>query len=905
MSKLKIAQLTKYCEEEAVNKKVYPVTLLQAVYDACTGVRLDRLLASINSIYLPYAGSFKETMLTIPAKQRRNGLIVTFKDLSGVINTVRYKTENVTIADEQWGTRSNWEGWTFDSAIDDLAAAIDVIFKDLGSYPDFSAIFNTTITEKVETYLDEPDNKTAMADLLKDSIVATAKETTLEVWREACNYADIVSILYGGTKEATEAIFADLDNHENIIEVIRTQTQAALEEEILKSVTNIFDNVHDHEDIYNHFVSVIDNKLHDIFYNVLDYKDLAEIVRECINAKLADLTSDEEILAVINGYVEDWLKAMLTDPKKYPEVAKAINEQICKHTNFVFNHVSKYPEVLGAIDNGVYEKLKYIIGNSQDNNDLRIIIDGFVQGYVHDIFNNVGCDTPLSSVIKYEVINRVNFIFNHITENRGLLLQLDKLVTDCVKDIINHIDDYPELKKFIEETARVTRHNVIVGFPDLSFTYDELADLNGKVFDKVEITYSYPNPIKEDDALILEVPVKDDRDISGKAKAVLVGYAITVYGSSPVGRGANEYDTHTAIVDVVIINTIYTILDERLDNVITAAGLNPDGSFKMFREPEIDKCVNYRDVTFALLLAIRKVGQATLNLERALDRYKKEADEKFVHKDTLGKPNGVPVLDENGIIKKNFIHSDFDQVFVGRYVDEHKFITRKGATIPPKDNTLYIDIITHYDYYYDEKYVRVNEQLIIGDSYGEAFEGYRGVQLERIAASLPKNIVSDIKDAKRYADMVQIKYRGKTKTDLQTFTDDFSRAITLQPVTEELAGVMLPEDKWKLNHIEEVVLKVIKDNAEKVLELITPDRYQFVIVKKEDVHAEIVPEGYHAVYVDSETDEVKIYEDPTKNLVPTTYVNKDAIYDDPDITKNDTIVIVPDGYSAVVVKQTT
>lgn len=899
MSKLKIAQLTKYCEDEAVNKKIYPVTLLQSVYDACTGVRLDSLLATINSIYLPYRGSFKETMLTIPAKQRRPGLIVTFKDYSNVINTVRYKTDNFTIADEQWGTRSNWEGWTFDSVIEDLAAALDVIFKDLASYPEFSEVLHRTLTEKVESYLDEPDNKTAMADLLKDSVEAVAKETTLEVWREACNYTDIVSILYGGTKEAVEAIFADISNREELINIIRTQTQAAIADEVLKSVSSIFDNIHNHEDTYNHIVSVIDNKIHDIFYNILDYKDLSDIVRECINAKLADLTADEEILAVINGYVKTWLEAMLTDGKTYPEVAKAINTQICKHTNFVFDHISKYPEILGAIDNGVYEKLKYIISNSEDNAAIQAIIDGFVGGYVLEIFRGIACQTPLHELIVIEVKNAVDNIFNNLEDNPDLKLQFDYVVTEAIKNIINNINNYPELKQFIEDTSRKTRHNIIVGTADLTYKYSELSTLNNIVLSDVDIEYTYPNPIKEDDSVILEFPITDDRFGTSIVKAVLIGHAIRVNVRPPVGRG----DVHTATIDLAVINVIYTNLDERIDNIITAAGLNDDGSFKMFREPEIDRSTNYRDITLSLLVTIRKVAKATLNLEKALNDYIKEANDKFVHSDTLGKPNGIPVLDENGIIKKEFIHSDYDQVFIGRFIDEQKFTNRRGVTLAAKDNALYVDITTNYEYRYDEKYVRVNEQVQIGEGYGEAFEGFRGKQLERIAISLPKNIVSDVKDAVRFADMMQIKYRGKTKTDLQTYTDAFDRAITLHPVTEELAGIMLPNDKWTINHIEEVVLKIIKDNAEKVLELITPEGYEFVIVKKEDTHKEIVPEGFHAVYVNTD-DEVKIYEDPNKNLRAATYVNPGAIYDDPDITEKDTIVIVPDGYSAVVVKQT-
>lgn len=900
MSKLKIAQLTKYCEEEAVNKKVYPVTLLQAVYDACTGVRLDRLLATINSIYLPYAGSFKATMLTVPAKQRRIGLIVTYKDLSGIISTVRYKDTNVTVADEQWGSLDNWEGWTFDNAVNDLAKALDVIFKDLSAYPDFSKVLHDTLTANVESYLDEPDNKTAMADLLKEDIKAVAKETTLDVWREACNYEDIVSILYGGTEKAVDAIFADLESHDKLIEIIRKQTQAAIADEVLTSVTAIFDDIHSHEDIYGHIVQVIDNKLHDIFYNVLDYQDLAQIVRDCINLKLADITADEEILAIINGYVKTWLEAMLTDGLTYPQVAEVLNKQICKHTNYVFEHVSKYPEILGAIDNGVYEKLKYIINNSEDNTAIRAIIDGFVEGYVLEIFKGIGCETPLNALIKNQVYESVKGIFNDLDNNPTLKLYIENILSETVTNIVNDVENNPKFKETLEKIAREQRHNIIAANAELTFKYEELTGIKNKVFTDVDITYGYPNPIKEDDAVIIEAAINDSRiGEKGNNKVILIGYVITVKENSPL----EDVDIKTATIDFAVVSTIYTTIDDRVDNLITSVGVNADGSFKMFREPELDRCINYRDVTLSLLVTIRKVAKATVDVNKALEKYKIEADKKFIPKSMLGVNNGIPVLDQSGHIKKEFINPDYEQVFIGHYVDETKFINRQGVTYPAKDIAVYIDITNNRSYRWEEKYIPIDEPVLIGDGYNEAFEGYRGKQLERIAASLPKNVISDIHDAVRFADMMQIKYRGKTKTDLQTYTKDLERTVTLHPATEELAGLLLPEDKRTINRIEEVVLDIIKKNAEKVLELITPDGWQFVLVKKEDIHKEFIPAGYAAVMVEREHID-EIWKDEKEGFTPATYICPDAIYDDTNISEDGQVITVPDYHRAVIVKQT-
>lgn len=54
--------LDKYCEENDTRYNIYPLTVIQAIFDGLTGTRLDRILAACNSVYLTWEGTFADTV---------------------------------------------------------------------------------------------------------------------------------------------------------------------------------------------------------------------------------------------------------------------------------------------------------------------------------------------------------------------------------------------------------------------------------------------------------------------------------------------------------------------------------------------------------------------------------------------------------------------------------------------------------------------------------------------------------------------------------------------------------------------------------------------------------------------------------------------------------------------------
>ena len=159
------------------NKDIFPVNLVQTVFDGITGTRLDQILALCNSVYIPYAGTSEATRLKIGLDQRRKGLIVTFRDLNNYTWTQRYKGED-SISDEAWQNDENWEAWDFDSLLEDIKKIIEEIFNNIENYPDLiqniknllEQIFNKSIEDGKLRELITEILERLLPDIIGDSI---------------------------------------------------------------------------------------------------------------------------------------------------------------------------------------------------------------------------------------------------------------------------------------------------------------------------------------------------------------------------------------------------------------------------------------------------------------------------------------------------------------------------------------------------------------------------------------------------------------------------------------------------------------------------------------------------------------------------------------------------------------
>ena len=136
-----LQQLTKIITDENgehKDKDVYPISVIQAIFDGITGTRLDHILSFCNCIYVPFQGTREATRLMIGSQMRRKGLIIVFRDLDNMTYTQRY-IYGESVSDEHWGYDDNWEDCFV--SFDDLESVeqlkqylteyIDEKFKDL------------------------------------------------------------------------------------------------------------------------------------------------------------------------------------------------------------------------------------------------------------------------------------------------------------------------------------------------------------------------------------------------------------------------------------------------------------------------------------------------------------------------------------------------------------------------------------------------------------------------------------------------------------------------------------------------------------------------------------------------------------------------------------------------------
>lgn len=141
-----IQQLRKYCKDNKKWNEIFPVTFIQAIYNAANGNRLDTLLAMYNSIFVEYKGSFATTVAAIDNIVRKKGLIITYFDENNLSWTRRYKLHDTS--DINFQNEDNWEGYNFDILVDEIYKDIEYIFNNINNYPELKQLIITNLQAK-------------------------------------------------------------------------------------------------------------------------------------------------------------------------------------------------------------------------------------------------------------------------------------------------------------------------------------------------------------------------------------------------------------------------------------------------------------------------------------------------------------------------------------------------------------------------------------------------------------------------------------------------------------------------------------------------------------------------------------------------------------------------------------
>lgn len=241
-----IQQLRKYCKENKKWNEIFPVTFIQAIYNAANGNRLDTLLAMYNSIFVEYKGSFATTVAAIDNIVRKKGLIITYFDENNLSWTRRYKLHDVS--DINFQNEDNWEGYNFDILIDEIYKAIEYIFSNIDKFPDLKNVLIQQITEVTENIFNNIEDYANLYNIFKTLI----KENINNVFNNINNYSEFKNLINININNRVDYIFNNIDDFEVLLNKINIA--------ILNRVDYIFNNIDKYPELKQLIINSLQSK---------------------------------------------------------------------------------------------------------------------------------------------------------------------------------------------------------------------------------------------------------------------------------------------------------------------------------------------------------------------------------------------------------------------------------------------------------------------------------------------------------------------------------------------------------------------------------------------------------------------------------------------------------------------
>lgn len=269
-----IQQLRKYCKDNKKWNEIFPVTFIQAIYNAANGNRLDTLLAMYNSIFVEYKGSFATTVAAIDNIVRKKGLIITYFDENNLSWTRRYKLHDTS--DINFQNEDNWEGYNFDILVDEIYKAIKYIFTNIDKFPDLKNVLIQQITEVTENIFNNIEDYTNLYNIFKELI----KENINNVFNNINDYTNLKNLINTNIYNRVDYIFNNIDDFKVLLNKINVA--------ILNRVDYIFNNINKYPE------------LKQLIINSLQAKQLFTI-KFSVNGDTLDIINKDEL----NSYIEN------------------------------------------------------------------------------------------------------------------------------------------------------------------------------------------------------------------------------------------------------------------------------------------------------------------------------------------------------------------------------------------------------------------------------------------------------------------------------------------------------------------------------------------------------------------------------------------------------------------------
>lgn len=410
-----IHMLDKYCEENDTRYDILPVTIVQAVFDGITGTRLDRILASCNSVYLTWEGTFADTVNKLDTIYRRKGYIVTYRDETNMNWTKRYNSDD--ISDEAWTNPNNWEGWSFDTIIEDLAEALEEIFKNIGDYKDFLDVLVGFVNQFVTEVFDNIQSYPSLINIIKNSTIESLPIIIKDIFNNINNYPELKDLFDQYVQKWTIEVFNNIALYPGLTQFI-TNT---INDRVEFVINSIFNNIDSYPKIKELIVNNTINKVIDIFKNIGQYPELVQ---------------------TIYNNVAERVNYIFTHLNEFPELVGILSDLICNCVKNIFNNINDYPALITCINNATNARVEYIFNNIDSFPILKNLIETKVESRVTYIFEHVNNFATLLEVIK----GNIEIIFDNVDNHPALKLVIENKTTTVVENILTNINDYPTVK---------------------------------------------------------------------------------------------------------------------------------------------------------------------------------------------------------------------------------------------------------------------------------------------------------------------------------------------------------------------------------------------------------------------------------------------------------------------------
>lgn len=115
----RIHQLNKLCDETLERNDIFPISVLDAIFDKKNGNSLKSILYQFNNIYITFQGSSAATRKMLPLEFRRKGVIISYKNMYDEAITEKLIQDN-NISDDIIALDTSW------ATIDNLSLSGDI-----------------------------------------------------------------------------------------------------------------------------------------------------------------------------------------------------------------------------------------------------------------------------------------------------------------------------------------------------------------------------------------------------------------------------------------------------------------------------------------------------------------------------------------------------------------------------------------------------------------------------------------------------------------------------------------------------------------------------------------------------------------------------------------------------------